>query len=119
IPSCENLECSKFYITAAVSDIPQKDFLNAVCRFLTSLGPIEIFKELEKIEILLGKIPKDKNAPRIIDLDLLFYGNKVFYDPILNLTIPHPRWKERSFVLEPLAELVGDEILYSPMFTFI
>lgn len=107
IPEVFNLQCSTFHVTKAVSTIVQRDYLNAVCRFWTTLSARDIFKELQKVERSLGKVPKDKESPRIIDLDLIFYGEEILYDEELDLTIPHPRWKERSFVLIPLQELLG------------
>jgi 2-amino-4-hydroxy-6-hydroxymethyldihydropteridine diphosphokinase len=78
-------------------------FVNAVCCFQTTLSPKQLLVELQKIEGDLGKGTKPKNASRFIDIDILFYGKEVYQDE--KLEIPHPRWKERLFVLVPLAEL--------------
>ena len=59
--------------------------------------------ELQKIEVTLGKTIKGKEEPRLIDIDILFFGNKDI--DIDGLTIPHPRWQERLFVLVPLQEI--------------
>ncbi len=104
----EEFEISKLYLTTPVSPIPQDYFVNAVCRFKTSHEPTALFAELEKISTNLGKVQKLKEAPRIIDLDLLFYGEKLFDDG--NLYIPHPQWSNRLFVLIPLLDLT-DEII--------
>lgn len=96
---------SPFYLTSPVSDLPQPDFVNAVCRFKTALSPVELFAELQKIERHLGQSPKPKNAPRLIDLDILFFGQERLLTSVLE--IPHPRWKERLFVLRPLADLTS------------
>lgn len=98
------LETSRFFRTTPVSDIPQDPYLNAACRLKTDLSPFELLEFLQKIEKKLDKIPKAKNAPRPIDLDILFYGNVQLDHPLLQL--PHPRWKERLFVLAPLADLI-------------
>jgi 7,8-dihydro-6-hydroxymethylpterin-pyrophosphokinase len=58
------------------------------------------------IEAALGRIPSFPNAPRPIDIDIIFYGNRVISSP--QLTIPHPRLEERAFVLVPLAEIAPD-----------
>ncbi len=98
-----DLICSRYYRTKAVSDLPQRDYLNAVCRFQTSLDVWVLWELLQNIESALGKKPKPKNVPRVLDLDFLFYGDLKLVTP--ELTLPHPLWKERSFVLEPLREL--------------
>jgi 2-amino-4-hydroxy-6-hydroxymethyldihydropteridine diphosphokinase len=100
----KNLHCSKFYQTKPVSTIVQRDFLNAVCTFETDLAIKPFFLKLEEIEKALGKVPKKKDEPRSIDLDLIFYGNERFCSDTLQ--VPHPRWKERSFVLLPLLDLI-------------
>lgn len=98
---------SSLYQTAPISDIPQEDFINAVCRFKTAWPLKKLFKELCQIEKIMGKVPKPKNAPRIIDIDLLLYGTE-FVDNA-ELSIPHPRMLERLFVLKPMSDL-EDEI---------
>lgn len=65
-----------------------------------------MLKELQDIEINMGRQRKEKWGPRIIDLDILLYGNEVLDDP--QLAIPHPRMRERLFVLVPLAEIGAD-----------
>ncbi|WP_041941899.1 2-amino-4-hydroxy-6-hydroxymethyldihydropteridine diphosphokinase [Waddlia chondrophila] len=100
-----NLRCSNFYKTSPVEAIPQADYVNAVCTFQTSLKPIELHKRLEEIERKMGKLPKPKNHPRVIDLDLLLHGLEVVDEK--NLKIPHPKWNQRLFVLIPMRELVS------------
>lgn len=94
---------SRFYRTTPVSSIAQEHYINAVCRITTCLVPHQLLYLLQKIETQLGKTAKAKEAPRIIDIDLLFYGSERYDDS--ELTIPHPRWHERLFVLLPLREL--------------
>lgn len=105
-PNVRDLEVSSFHRTVAVSDIPQNDFLNAVCRFQTSMSAPELLRELQAIETALGKEPKAKHAPRALDLDILFFGQERHSSS--DLEIPHPQWQERPFVLIPLAELVTE-----------
>ena len=76
----------------------------------TTLSPHKLLKILQEIERIMGKVPKSKNAPRILDIDILFYGQETHNDP--DLTIPHPSWQERLFVLMPLKDLV--KTLYVP-----
>ncbi len=97
------LKYSHFYRTAPIHTNSLCWFVNAVCSFQTSLSPNEVFKITQAIEKLLGKVPKPKNASRPIDIDILFYGDQTLQER--ELEIPHPRWKERLFVLIPLADL--------------
>lgn len=99
----ENFQLSPLYRTTAVSPIPQPHYINAVCSFQCTLSPLQLFYSLQAIERKIGKIPKPKNAPRLIDLDLLFYGEKILFTK--DLILPHPRWHERLFVVAPLADL--------------
>ncbi len=99
----DGLETSRLYKTTPVSDISQPLYLNAVCRFHSTLPLQTLWEKIQAIELEMGKVPKAKNAPRLIDLDFLFYGSKIFYSS--TLIIPHPRWHERLFVLAPLADL--------------
>jgi 2-amino-4-hydroxy-6-hydroxymethyldihydropteridine diphosphokinase len=100
---------SSFYLTAPVSDIPQPDFINAACLIETTLSPTALYTSLHRIETQLGKTPKPKNAPRLIDIDIIFFGTHFLKTPAL--CIPHPRWKERLFVILPLLDLI-EEITY-------
>ena len=99
----EGFRLSRIYRTTPVSDIPQADYLNAVCSFQTSLSLSTLFQSIQDLEQRMGKEPKLKNAPRLIDLDLLFYGDVCIQTE--QYTVPHPRWEERLFVLVPLADL--------------
>lgn len=114
-PSIRELHISHFYRTSPVDVFSQDPFINAVCRFETSLTPKELLESLENIELELGKVPKPKNASRIIDLDILFYGDLRIDES--RLTIPHPRWRERLFVLIPLTDLAKqyDPALFSAL----
>lgn len=108
-PGITDVEVSRYYLTSPVSDIPQNDYVNAVCRLQTTLTPRQLLEKMQAIEVLQGKVAKDKNAPRIIDIDILLYGKEVVNEP--GLDIPHPRWMERLFVLQPLLELVEELLI--------
>jgi 3-oxoacyl-[acyl-carrier protein] reductase len=82
----------------------QGPYLNAVAEVRTSRGLHDLFAVLLNIEQQLGRVRQEKDGPRTIDLDLLLYGALVHEDA--QLTVPHPRLHERSFVLQPLAQLV-------------
>jgi 2-amino-4-hydroxy-6-hydroxymethyldihydropteridine diphosphokinase len=85
-------------------DKEQPLFLNLVCRITTNLPPEELLHFAKEIETRIGRVPSEQiNSPRPIDIDILFYDNKIMETQ--NLTIPHPRLKDRAFVLIPLAEI--------------
>lgn len=83
---------------------PQGDFLNAAACIETDLLPLELLSRLKAVERRLGRVKTEPNAPRPIDLDILFYDDVVIVDG-KNLCIPHPRLAEREFVLKPLSEI--------------
>lgn len=94
---------SAVYITAAWGLTSQPDFLNQVLVVDTRLPPGELLHCLLGIEKEMGRIRTFKNAPRVIDIDILFYGHCCLHTK--ELDIPHPRIAERRFVLVPLNEI--------------
>ncbi len=96
-------QVSSFYETEPVGHAEQPMFFNAVCRAETELGPLQLLSLIKGIEATLGRVPGFANSPRSIDVDILFYGDLVV--ETTELTIPHPRIKERAFVLIPLLEI--------------
>ena len=99
----ELIKTSMFYKTSPVSDIPQRYYINCACHIKTCLNAKNLLKTLQKTEKNLGKTPKDKQNPRIIDIDIIFFGNKRIMTK--ELIIPHKEWKNRLFVLKPLSDL--------------
>lgn len=99
-------ETSSIYETEPWGEIDQGDFLNQVIHGTTSLSPRELLEFIKQIEVNLGRKPGIRYGPRIIDIDILFYGDHIYSSP--DLTIPHPRISERAFVLVPLAEIASD-----------
>ena len=97
---------SSVYDTEPVGNINQPRFLNMVCQVYTRLAPSELLTLAKGIEKKLGRIFGKPNAPRPIDIDILFYGDQVIETP--ELIIPHPRLTERAFVLIPLDEIAPD-----------
>lgn len=100
------IQSSKVYETEPVGGPKQGKYLNAVWKIETSLGARELLQKLLQIEKKLGRVRTERNAPRTIDLDILFYENQVIEGP--GLHIPHPRLHEREFVLKPLMDLCPD-----------
>eukprot|EP00741_Cyanophora_paradoxa_P007521 tig00001154_g7274.t1 len=84
----------------------QPPFLNAACLVETELGPLELLDELKRVERELGRRPTTRNGPRVIDLDIVFYGAEVVRHE--RLAVPHPRLAERDFVLQPVADMIPD-----------
>jgi 2-amino-4-hydroxy-6-hydroxymethyldihydropteridine diphosphokinase len=78
-------------------------FLNAVAEAETTLPPRQLLDRLLQIEQTLGRARREKWGPRIIDLDLILYGEQIIAEP--DLQVPHPLMHERQFVLEPLARI--------------
>lgn len=82
-------------------------FWNQVLEFTVSLSPKEVLHEIQKIEQMLGRTRNEQQyGSRIIDIDILFYGNEIIHLP--DLVIPHPRIQERKFVLMPLNEIAAN-----------
>ena len=81
-------------------------FLNAVAEIHTMLGAHAVLHRLLEIEKELGRVRREKWEPRVIDLDLLLYGDRILSSQ--ELIVPHPLMHERRFVLQPLAELIPD-----------
>jgi len=102
----EVVKVSLMYDTAPVGDIEQPRFLNLVCQAYTRLAPKELLAVAKGIESKLGRKPGKPDAPRPMDIDILFYGDKVIKTS--ELVIPHPRLVERAFVLIPLNEIAPD-----------
>jgi 2-amino-4-hydroxy-6-hydroxymethyldihydropteridine diphosphokinase len=97
------LQVSALYETAPWGKTDQPDFLNQVLLIETKWSPRELLKAILQLEEKGGRIRTVKNAPRTIDIDILFYDQMVIEEP--GLSIPHPRIADRRFVLEPLNEI--------------
>jgi len=102
------IQVSSLYETAPWGKTDQADFLNQVLLLETSLSPQALLKSILLIEEKGGRIRTVRNAPRTIDIDILFYDRLILDEP--GLRIPHPRIAERRFVLEPLCEITPDFI---------
>ena len=93
---------SSWYQTQAVGP-PQPDYLNGCALLHVQLTPQMLLETLMGIEVKFGRVRQEHWGPRSLDLDLLLYDNLVLNTP--NLQLPHPRMRERAFVLVPLAEI--------------
>jgi len=105
-PSVSDLRVSSFHATAPVGVGEQPEFLNAAAVGGTSLPPEALLARLLEIERVHGRERPYPGAPRTLDLDLILYGDRVIETP--SLVVPHPRFRDRAFVLDPLAEIAAD-----------
>lgn len=97
---------SRLYRTPPWGDVDQGDFANACALGWTSLSPYELLAAVKTIEADMGRTPTRRWGPRLIDVDILFFGDHTMDDP--ELTLPHKELFARAFVLKPLAEIGGD-----------
>jgi 2-amino-4-hydroxy-6-hydroxymethyldihydropteridine diphosphokinase len=107
LPGTTVLACSSLYRSAAVGG-PGPDYVNAVAELRTTQAPTALLCSLQSIEARFGRERPYRNAPRTLDLDLLLYGERRIETP--ELAVPHPRWRERAFVLVPLAEIAPEVV---------
>lgn len=108
IPGCRIMAQSDFYRTEPVGVEGQEWYLNGVISLSISISARELLQSFLDIETCMGRKRKGKWDPRIIDLDILLFGDDIINEE--DLIIPHPRMYERRFVLEPLARLAPDLI---------
>ena len=105
LPSTELVRSSRIYCSAPV-DAGGPDYLNAVAQVRTALTAPDLLAALQALEQAAGRQRPYRNAPRTLDLDLLLYGDARIASAAL--TVPHPRMRERAFVLLPLRELAPE-----------
>jgi 2-amino-4-hydroxy-6-hydroxymethyldihydropteridine diphosphokinase len=101
----ELIRNSSFYKTQPVGIESQNWFVNTVAEIKTMLFAHDLLFVLQTVENAMGRKKKTKGGPRIIDLDLLFYGQDIIDE--VDLTVPHPGIHKRRFVLEPLGEIAS------------
>lgn len=111
LPLTEVQEVSNVYETKPVGFADQSDFLNIVVIVSTELTAHNLLGAALGIEVGMGRVRTIKNGPRIIDVDLLMYGNEEYNTK--TLVLPHPRMIERNFVLKPLLDLDLKKSYYS------
>ena len=99
----EVTKVSKLYKSKPYGFADQPDFYNAAAQLASDLSPLDLLAQLQEVEKQLGKKVVRENGPRVIDLDLLVYGEEVLDLPVL--TLPHPGILNRDFVLKPLTDL--------------
>jgi len=102
------VRASSLYETAPWGYTDQPDFLNCVLEAETTLTPVELLALGQQVEREVGRQPTFRYGPRLVDVDVLLYGDQVVQEISPDLQIPHPRLAERAFVLAPLAELAPE-----------
>ena len=110
LPVTQVLRVSSLYGSSPV-DASGPDYLNAVAEISTALSPLKLLDGLQAIELGAGRERPYRNAPRTLDLDIVRFADLTMTTE--RLTLPHPRWNERAFVLLPMAELLGAQVLES------
>ena len=98
-----NIKQAPRYSSKAVGFVDQPDFLNTVVSGDTDLEPKDLLSLTQYVEQQIGRIKRFRWGPREIDIDIIFYDTLMIDEP--DLTIPHPRFPERDFVLKPLCDL--------------
>ncbi len=109
LPKSRLLEASSFYKNPPVDYLDQPHFINVVAKLETKLPAKELLFYLFEIEEKHHRLRKNDKGPRTLDLDILLYGDEQI--DTQNLIVPHPRLKERAFVVYPLCEISPDLIL--------
>lgn len=107
---------SSVYETAAWGNIHQAPFFNQAVRISTFLTPAELLATLQRIEKSMGRERKEKWGERVIDIDILFFGDHIVDTP--DLKIPHPELQNRRFALIPMSE-IADDLIHPKMFQTI
>ncbi len=107
LPDTQLFKASSLYRSAPY-EAHGPDFINAVALLHTQLSPLTLLHALQALELASGRERPFKNAPRTLDLDIIFFGDLSLDTP--ELTLPHPRWHERAFVLLPLAEVWPERV---------
>ncbi len=103
--AAEIRRCSSLYETEPVGGVSGGNFINAIFEVHSLLGPIDLLKRLKVIERSMGR-SGGRNEAREIDVDIIAFGRMIMQSA--ELTLPHPRYAERAFVLLPLSEIAPD-----------
>ncbi len=97
------LRCSSLYRTPPWGPVPQDWYVNACAVGTTDLRPLDLLRRIKAAEVVLGRVETERWGPRVIDIDILYYGDVAL--KASHLTLPHAELMNRAFVLVPLAEL--------------
>ena len=109
LPDTRVERTSSIYRSAPAGPVAQAHYLNAVLLLTTTLPPGQLLDALQQIEQEQGRVRSVRWGPRTLDLDILLYGDQRIDSP--RLTVPHPAMRQRNFVLYPLLEISGANLL--------
>lgn len=112
-PAIKIEKVSSFIETEPEGGPPQSQYLNGVIKINSNLSCQQVLSVLQDIEKKMGRVRTVKDGPRVIDLDILLYGEEIIDEP--NLKIPHPRMFEREFVMKPLLEISPSILFTHPL----
>ena len=107
-PGMRRIACSSVYETEPWAVADQPNFLNLVAAYETALSPEDLLAACKSVEEEIGRVASYRWGPRLIDVDILLYGDQVVDSSEPDLQIPHPRMTQRAFVLAPLAEIASE-----------
>jgi 2-amino-4-hydroxy-6-hydroxymethyldihydropteridine diphosphokinase len=107
IPGIDRVAQSPLYRSAPYQ-AEGSDYINAVIKVRTHYNPHDLLRLMQAVELAYGRRRSTLNAPRTLDLDLIFYGSARIESQ--SLTVPHPRWSERAFVLLPLSTIAPERV---------
>jgi 2-amino-4-hydroxy-6-hydroxymethyldihydropteridine diphosphokinase len=102
-PKISNIKKANIFETKPVGFTEQENFLNTVISGYTTLSPLELLDFIKQVEKKIGRIERFRFGPREIDIDIIYFGSRIYKDQ--KLEIPHPKTHERDFVLMPLADI--------------
>ncbi len=108
LPDTRLVAQSSIHETAPWGVTEQPSFLNLAAEIETALGPLELLNAVKALELRLGRTPGPQWGPRVVDIDLVLWQDVVMETDAL--TLPHPRFRERAFVLLPLREIAPDAV---------
>ncbi len=108
LPKTKVTKVSRLYRTAPWGGIVQDDFLNLAMEVVTDLMPRDLLSQLQKLELAAGRVRILRWGPRTLDIDIILFEDYRSDDPLL--TLPHPRFSERAFVLRPMADLYPNKV---------
>jgi 2-amino-4-hydroxy-6-hydroxymethyldihydropteridine diphosphokinase len=99
------IKSSSIYTSESWPDPYKPNYMNIIIKIEKSLVPLELLKICNLIELKLGRVRSQKNAPRTCDIDIIDYDKRILNEKNNKLILPHPRMNERNFVLLPLFEV--------------
>ena len=111
LPGTMRMSCSSVYETEPWAVADQPHFLNLCVGYETTMEPAAFLAACKQVEASIGRVDGPRWGPRLIDVDILLFGNQVVNLTEPDLQIPHPRMHQRAFALVPLAEIAPDVIV--------